>query len=196
MAPRLQLLEADLDFQLRPDFSDDSIYAEFLMDEVLRGDFEVRMDAYQKAIGSAQKTPNEARKLENLQPIDGGDRLFINSTLIPIDEVSSRTSPNPPAESVPGSTPAVEEAPTTAPMLIPKRTPSDQTTSSAKSLSPKELRDVMGRLSRVKSLESMDLSVLVAGLNGGTDAVLKAAIGARSIEDLRDRLRAAAKEEA
>lgn len=196
MAPHLGGFEATMDQQLRPDFVDDSSqYAEFVMDQVLRGDYETRMEANQKAIGSAQMTPNESRKLENRPPIKGGDKLYINSTLIPIDQVSSRTSPNPPAEDIAGSTPAVEEAPTTAPKLIPKRTPSDQVPA-GKGLTKKELRDVMGRLGQARSLEDVDLSVLVAGLNGGTDAVVTAAIGARSLDDLRDRLRAAAKEEA
>jgi phage portal protein BeeE len=43
MAPRLGLYESVLDSQLRPDFDPrGDLYAEFLMDEVLRGSFEQR----------------------------------------------------------------------------------------------------------------------------------------------------------
>jgi HK97 family phage portal protein len=43
MAPRLGLYESVLDTQLRPDFDPrGDLYAEFLMDEVLRGSFEQR----------------------------------------------------------------------------------------------------------------------------------------------------------
>lgn len=93
MAPITVALESDLETQLRasvrpgasgPDFSED-VYAEFLLDGVLRGDFEQRADAYQAAINSGWTTPAEVRKLENLPFIEGSDRLFINSTMIPLE---------------------------------------------------------------------------------------------------------------
>lgn len=93
MAPVTISHEAELETQLRgsvrpgasePDFSED-VYAEFLLDGVLRGDFEQRADAYQKAINSGWMTPAEVRKLENQPFIEGSDQLFINSTMIPIE---------------------------------------------------------------------------------------------------------------
>jgi HK97 family phage portal protein len=89
MAPRLGSYESTIDAQLRPDFADDAIYGEFLLDEVLRGAFEDRAQAIQAAVNSAQLTPNEARALDNRPAIEGGDRLFINSTMVPIDEQSA-----------------------------------------------------------------------------------------------------------
>lgn len=94
MAPRLNGFESELETQVRasvrlgasePDFGDD-VYAKFLLDEVLRGDFEARSEAKQKAINSAQMTPAEAREMENLPFIPGSDRLFINSTLVPLED--------------------------------------------------------------------------------------------------------------
>lgn len=93
MAPVTVFLEAELETQLRgstrpgasgPDFGD-TVYAEFLLDGVLRGDFEQRADAYQKSINSGWQTPAEVRKLENLPFIEGSDRLFINSTMVPLE---------------------------------------------------------------------------------------------------------------
>lgn len=104
MAPVTVFHEAELETQLRgsvrpgaagPDFGDD-VYAEFLLDGVLRGDFEQRADAYQKAINSGWTTPAEVRKLENLPFIEGSDRLFVNSTMIPIDTAAA-TAPRTPA---------------------------------------------------------------------------------------------------
>lgn len=118
MAPRLGLYESAIDTQLRPDFAaDDSLYGEFLLDEVLRGDFEVRAQAKVSLISTAQLTPNEGRKMDNLPAIEGGDRLYINSAFIPLDEVSSRTTPNPPAEDIPGALPAVPEPQPAAPVV-------------------------------------------------------------------------------
>jgi HK97 family phage portal protein len=83
IAPRLQTFESVLEFSLRPDFGE-GVYAEWLMDEVLRGDFEQRAEAYQKAINAGWTTPAEVRDRENLPFVEGSDRLYINSTMIPL----------------------------------------------------------------------------------------------------------------
>lgn len=92
MAPRLKWLEAELEAQLRgavrpgasePDFGD-SVYAEFLMDEVLRGDFEQRAESYRLA---DFMTVAEKRAKENLPYIEGTDRILINSTNVPLDAI-------------------------------------------------------------------------------------------------------------
>jgi HK97 family phage portal protein len=89
MAPRLGLYESVIDSQLRPDFDPQgSLYAEFLLDEVLRGAFEQRAAANQAAIYSGQRTPNEARKQDNLPPLEGGDRLYINAAAIPLGDAA------------------------------------------------------------------------------------------------------------
>ncbi len=100
MAPLLNLMESTLEFELRdgrfgevgdPDFGDD-VYSEFLMDEVLRGDFEQRMTAYQQA---DFMTIAEKRAKENLPFIDGTDRLFINSASMPLASDGTLVNPRP-----------------------------------------------------------------------------------------------------
>jgi HK97 family phage portal protein len=95
MAPILNNFEAELEFQLRsavqpgasdPDFGDE-VYAEFLLDEVLRGDFEKRAEAYQKGINAGWLTPAEVREMENRPFIEGSDVLMVNSTLVPLDAI-------------------------------------------------------------------------------------------------------------
>lgn len=162
MAPVTVFLESELETQLRgsmrpgrsePDFGDD-VYAEFLLDGVLRGDFEQRADAYQKAINSGWTTPAEVRKLENLPFIEGSDRLYINSTMVPL-EVQAETGGE---------------------------------------LDPATMRTVMGRLSRQKTLDEVDLAALVEGLNGHAVPVARALIQAKAAGDdlagLRERLKA------
>lgn len=98
MAPKLDGFESTLDAQLRPDFhAADTHYAEFLMDEVLRGTFEERAEQVQSAINSGQLTPNEGRRLDNRKPLPGGDRLYINSALVPIENAGTRPPTTPPA---------------------------------------------------------------------------------------------------
>jgi hypothetical protein len=129
---------------------------------VLRGDFEVRAEAKQKAINSAQMTPNEARRLENLPPLPGGDQLFINSTMVPIDMAAA-----------PLEDPEEPLAP-----VIPMP----------------QVRSLMGRLSRQRSLEDVDPQWLVEGLNGTGRIVLREWALATDLDDLRARIRALAKE--
>jgi len=95
--PRTSWWESELETQLRgsvrpgasePDFGD-GVYAEFLLDGVLRGSPEQRTENYQKAINSGWMTPAEARAKENMVFIPGSDRLLVNSTLIPLDDVGA-----------------------------------------------------------------------------------------------------------
>jgi hypothetical protein len=86
MAPRLADREATLAAQLAPDFGPGTPYAEFLLDEVLRGDFEQRMAAYQSA---DFMTVAEKREKENLPFIDGTDRIFVNAATVPLDAMDN-----------------------------------------------------------------------------------------------------------
>lgn len=92
MAPHLGGFEAAIAFQLTPEFGED-LYCEFLMDEVLRGDFEQRVTAYQAGINSGWLTPAEVREMENLPAVEGADVLLINSTLVPIHQADRMMAP-------------------------------------------------------------------------------------------------------
>lgn len=56
------------------------VYAEFKVDALLRGDSQSRAEYYSKALGSggspAWMTQAEVRQLENLNPIEGADKLW------------------------------------------------------------------------------------------------------------------------
>jgi HK97 family phage portal protein len=180
MAPDLAEYESVLDHQLRPDFDRSaSLYAEFLMDEVMRGSLEERAASIQSAVSSAQLTPNEARALSNLPAMAGGDRLYVNSAVIPIDEVSRRTSPVPAA--VTPAEPAQEQA--DAPVAA-------EEAPGAKSLTRDTVRTLMGRLGRCVDLREIDPAKFTAGCNGSTSAVLTALAAAATVDDLKARIRA------
>lgn len=51
------------------------LFAEFLVDGLLRGDMETRFAAYALAIQNEIYTPNEVRAMENRNPMQGGDEL-------------------------------------------------------------------------------------------------------------------------
>jgi Fe-S cluster assembly protein SufB len=87
-------------------------YAEFDRDGLLRADSVARANFMSTLIHSGLKTPNELRKKNNDHPLDGGDVLLINSTLIPLTDAGRLAGKLP--------RPAVVDAPPTpAETVIP-----------------------------------------------------------------------------
>lgn len=76
------------------------LFVEFNVEGMLRADSAARAELMSKMIQNAALTPNEWRRKENLSPMDGGDQLFINSTLAPLSQAGSGLGHNggPPLE--------------------------------------------------------------------------------------------------
>lgn len=172
MAPHLKGFEAALEIDLRrAEWPSDDVYAEFLMDEVLRGDFEARSDAYAKA---TYMTIAEKRKAENLPFIEGTDRIFLNTATMPLDAIDAQSA------AIVAQTEAAEDA---LAEVIPLSV----------------ARSVMGRLSWQRSLADVDPKALVEGLNGDAKTVAGAYYdeldAAGTVAGLRARLRTMARSE-
>jgi HK97 family phage portal protein len=61
-------------------------YVEFDVEGgLMRAETKDRFDAYAKALQSGILTPNEVRNIEDLPPIDGGDRAYMQAQMQPID---------------------------------------------------------------------------------------------------------------
>lgn len=80
--------EQELNLKL---FPDRGRFVEFNLDGLLRGDFKTRMEGYSRAIQSGIITPNEARRKENRPEMDGGNRLFMQGAMKPIEELANDT---------------------------------------------------------------------------------------------------------
>lgn len=180
-APRLQMFESVLEHDLRgstrpgasePDFGDE-VYAEFLLDEVLRGDFEARSAAYSSA---DYMTIAEKRRSENLPYIAGTDTLLVNAANQPLDPgdeldpaalvqmlrqvylaVDVVISAEEAREILNRAGAGLTGTPPASPAAV-------------ESLAP-NLRTLMGRLARAKSLADVDAEHLVADLNGSAPMV-------------------------
>lgn len=216
-APILNYFEAVLETQLRgsvrpgasePDFGDD-VYAEFLLDEVLRGSFEARQEAYKAA---DYMTLREKRERENLPYIEGTDVILVNTASQPLDVLTSKADGTDQmritAEQVEQVTalfragaewdaacqavgiPVIAHT-GTQPITVREEEPPAVVPLSV-------ARTVAGRLSRVKALVDVDPDVLTAGLNGSADkvlAVLTASLEANhSVAEFRSAVLAMAKE--
>lgn len=66
------------------------------VDTLLRMDQAARFEGYNKAINSGVLKPNEARAKEGLPPVDGGDELFVNGTMVPISMAGQPPAPRAP----------------------------------------------------------------------------------------------------
>ncbi len=174
MAPRIGAYESVLEAQLRPEFAGDGTYAEFLMDEVLRGSFEQRAQAYEVFQRIAGMTPAEIRDRENLPYLGPAtDRLYVNAATVPLEEAGRNTKVAPESGVVPAN------------QMLPAPV--------KKSLKQSTVRSVMGRVGG-KSLNMLDPDRLVAGLNGEASMVLdlymKALVAGDSPAEFQTRLMA------
>ena len=83
-------------------------YVQFDYDALLRGDIEGRYGAYAKAVGSSTAmgwiTPNEIRAREEMDPVKGGDELYMSNRMMPAGFPPAANNPPPPT-STPGSFP-------------------------------------------------------------------------------------------
>jgi len=62
------------------------LFVEFAVEGMLRADSAARAELMSKMVQNAALMPNEWRRKENLPAVEGGDQLFINSTLVPITQ--------------------------------------------------------------------------------------------------------------
>lgn len=63
-----------------------TLFAEHNVDALLRGDEQARSAFYTAMISATIMTRNEARRLENLDPVPGGDTFLVQGALVPLDE--------------------------------------------------------------------------------------------------------------
>jgi HK97 family phage portal protein len=83
LKPYLERYEASMKRWLMPRKDWESISLEFNFDSLLRADMSTRAESQSKLVNAGILTPNEARAQEGKGPKDGGDKIYINSTLVP-----------------------------------------------------------------------------------------------------------------
>ena len=65
-------------------------FPEHLIDGLLRGDIKSRYDAYAVGRQNGWLSANDIRRMENMNPIPGGDVYMVNGNMIPVDQVAQR----------------------------------------------------------------------------------------------------------
>lgn len=95
--PQLVFWEAAIHTQLMARAEQSEIFAEFLLDGLLRGDTKTRHEAYTSGIQWGYLTRNDVREMENLNPIEGGDEALVPLNMIPasmLTKVQGNTEPS------------------------------------------------------------------------------------------------------
>lgn len=70
-------------------------YAQFKHQGLMRGDSKARSDYYASGHQNGWLTTNEIRKAEDLPPVPGGDQLFVQVNLAPMQQLVTGQSPSP-----------------------------------------------------------------------------------------------------
>jgi HK97 family phage portal protein len=94
LRPYLERIEASVNTSLFTIDESMQYEVEFDFEGLLRSDFKSRVDAYKSAIAGSVMTPNEARKLEGLPIVDGGDILFSPLNMTAIDKMGQERPKN------------------------------------------------------------------------------------------------------
>lgn len=72
-----------------------STHLRFNLDWVARTDLLARYQAHSEGVRGGFLTPNEARAYEDKPPVSGGDRLFMQAQMVPLDKLDEQTPPDP-----------------------------------------------------------------------------------------------------
>jgi HK97 family phage portal protein len=87
MQPWLSRWEQTINTQLLTETEQSTLYAQFNLRLLLRGDAAARATFYSKMFGISVYSPNDIRELEDENPIEGGDQYFVQNVFVPLNSV-------------------------------------------------------------------------------------------------------------
>lgn len=91
LTPYLERIESSMQRWIMPMGDWGKVEIEFNFDSLLRADPKERAERDSIRINSGQITPNESRNAEGLLDKEGGDQLFVNGSLTPIDQITTES---------------------------------------------------------------------------------------------------------
>lgn len=89
LRPWLVRIEQRIDKDLLTDAERRELFAEHLVDGLLRGDIESRYNAYGQGRQNGWLSANDIREMENMNPVEGGDVYLVPLNMVPADMVSN-----------------------------------------------------------------------------------------------------------
>lgn len=106
LIPWLRVWEQCVWQKLLTEAEREEYFAEHNVDALMRGNAASRASYYQTMVSSALMTRNQVRKLENMDPVPGGDTFLVQGAMVPLDDEGK-----PESEFVKGAEPAALPAP-------------------------------------------------------------------------------------
>jgi len=91
LLPWLTRMEQEFNRKL---FPRSPFYAQFKVQGLMRGDSKARSDYYASGHQNGWLTTNEIRKAEDLEPVPGGDTLFVQTNLAPMEKLINAPAPS------------------------------------------------------------------------------------------------------
>lgn len=85
--PWVTRIEQEADYKL---FSSSKFYTKFNLNSLLRGDAESRAAFYRSMFDMGSLSPNEIRSFEDLNPIDGGEKYFVQLNLTTLENAGEQ----------------------------------------------------------------------------------------------------------
>lgn len=91
LLPWLRRWEGAINVRLIPSKEQETLFAEYLVDGLLRGDTQARYSAYQVGRQNGWLSANDIRKLENMEPLDGeqGDMYVVQANMVDAEKLAS-----------------------------------------------------------------------------------------------------------
>lgn len=86
LVPWLRQWEQAIAWQLLPVDEQETHFVEHNVTALLRGDAQTRAEFYSRMVSGGIMTRNEARKLENLDAVDGGDTFLVQGAMVALSE--------------------------------------------------------------------------------------------------------------
>lgn len=87
LLPTATKIEMAINTQLLSESEQEEYYSEHNFNGLMRGDMKTRFEAYSNGINSGVLKPNEARKMENLDNDDFGDKLVMNGSYQTLENI-------------------------------------------------------------------------------------------------------------
>lgn len=118
LLPWLKLWEQELWAKLLTPEEQKTMYFEFNVNALLRGDAKTRAEFYRAMVQIGVMTPNEVRELENWNPAEGdaGDLLYMQGAMVPIDLLIEKLRAEIDKMNEPAPDPAATAPPPTGPL--------------------------------------------------------------------------------
>lgn len=127
LIPWLKLWEQQLSTKLLTAGERATLFFEFNVNALLRGDAQTRANYYQAMVNNGMMSRNEARRLENLPPYEGGDEFFLQGAMVPVRTLLAKADAEEAAAKAAVENPqAIESEEVAPPEEPPKKPPQER----------------------------------------------------------------------